>query len=107
MSRIIRICPGVGDSKCDVFLSFVDRDTHPTCTRCRGNVCASDMICDICAVGSATQWEQIVRRELTKIVRSLLALQALFLLRRRLPHARKLLREFRVLGLLLLLLPSP
>ena len=40
-------------------------------------------------------------------VRSLLALQALFLLCRRLPHSRKLLREFRVLGLLLLLLPSP
>ena len=48
----------------------------------------------------------LYRRELTKIVRSLLALQALFLLRRRLPHARKLLREFHVLGLLLLL-PSP
>ena len=37
--------------------------------------------------------------------RSLLALQALFLLRRRLPLALKLLWEFRVLGLLLL--PSP
>ena len=55
----------------------------------------------------ATQWEHLYRRGLTKIVRSLLALQALFLLRRRLPHARKLLREFRVLGLLLLLHPSP
>ena len=46
------------------FLSFVDRDTHPTCTRCRSNVCASDMICTICAVWSATQWEQFVRRVL-------------------------------------------
>ena len=36
MSRIIRICPGVGDRKCGAFLSFVNRDTHPTCTRCRG-----------------------------------------------------------------------
>ena len=42
--------------------------------------------------------------EYLQSVRSLLALQALFLLRRRLPHARKLLREFRFLGLLL---PSP
>ena len=36
----------------------------------------------------------------------LLALQALFLLRLRLPFSRKLLWEFRFLGLLLLLLPS-
>ena len=36
----------------------------------------------------------------------LLALQALFLLRLRLPLSRKLLWEFRFLGLLLLLLPS-
>ena len=60
MSRIIRICPGVGDRKCGAFLSSVDRDTHPTCTRCRGNVCTSDMFCDICAVWSAKQWEQFV-----------------------------------------------
>ena len=55
MSRIIRICPGVGDRKRGAFLSFVDRDTHPTCTRCRGNVYASDMICDFlcCLVGDA------------------------------------------------------
>ena len=43
--------------------------------------------------------------EYLQSVRGLLALQALFLLRRRLPQARKLLREFRFLGLLLL--PSP
>ena len=47
------------------FLSFVDRDTHPTCTRCRGNVCASDRFCDICAFWSATQWELLCRRVLT------------------------------------------
>ena len=39
-------------------------------------------------------------------VRHLLALQALFLLRLRLPFSRKLLWKFRFLGLLLLLLPS-
>ena len=41
-----------------------------------------------------------------QIARRLLALQALFPLRRWLLPARKLLREFRVLGLLLLLLPA-
>ena len=81
-------------------------ETPPTCTRCRGHVCASDMFCDICAFWLATQWEQFVRRVLTKRKKSS-RLQALFLLRRQLPHARKLLREFRFLGLLLLLLPSP
>ena len=40
------------------------------------------------------------------LCRHLLALQALFLLRLRLPLSRKLLWEFRFLGLLLLLLPS-
>ena len=64
MSRIIRICPGVGDRKGGAFLSFVDRDTHPTCTRCRGYFCASGMFCDFCAIGSATQWERFVRRVL-------------------------------------------
>ena len=87
------------------FLSFVDRDTHPTCTRCRGNVCASDRFCDICAlVGDSVG--TICVGEYLQSVRRLLALQALFLLRLRLPLARKLLREFRFLGLLLLL-PSP
>ena len=64
MSRIIRICQGweIGSV---AFLSFVDRDTHPTCTRCRGNVCASDRFCDICAFWSATQWELLCRRVLT------------------------------------------
>ena len=61
------------------------------------------MICDICAVGRRRSGINCIE-EYLQSVRSLLALQALFLLRRRLPHARKLLREFRVLGLLL---PSP
>ena len=106
MSRIIRICPGVGDRKCGVFLSFVDGDTYPTCTRCRGNVCASDMFCDICAIWFGDSVGTICIEEYLQSVRSLLALQALFLLRRQLPLAQKLLREFRFLGLLLLL-PSP
>ena len=51
----------------------------------------------------------LVQGELWKCsfcVGHLLALQALFLLRLRLPFSRKLLWEFRFLGLLLLLLPS-
>ena len=64
MSRIIRICQGweIGSV---AFLSFVDRDTHTTCTRCRGDVCTSDRFCDICAFWSATQWELLCRRVLT------------------------------------------
>ena len=57
--------PG-GGRKCGAFLSFVDRDTHPTCTRCRGNVCASDMICDICAVGRRRSGNNLYRRVLAK-----------------------------------------
>ena len=68
------------------FLSFVDRDTHPTCTRCRGNVCASDRFCDICAFWSAAQWE-LLCEEYLHCVSRLLALQALFLLRRLPPLA--------------------
>ena len=66
MSRIIRICPGVGDRKCGAFLSFVDRDTHPTCTRCRGNVCASDMFCTFVLFGRRLSGNNLYRRVLTK-----------------------------------------
>ena len=94
MSRELRICPGVGDRKYGAFLSRLDRDPHPTCTRCRGKVCTKDLTCDFCAVWSAEQWELFAKKGN--------ALQALFpLLSRPLP-ARKLLREFRALGLLLL-----
>ena len=62
MSRELRICPGVGSRKCGAFLSTLDRDPHPTCTRCRGRVCTKDMTCDICADWSAAQWEQFVKK---------------------------------------------
>ena len=62
MSRVIRICPGVGDRKCGAFLSSIDRDPHPTCTRCRGKICTMDMTCDICADWSVAQWEQFVKK---------------------------------------------
>ena len=68
------------------FLSFVDRDTHPTCTRCRGNVCSSDRFCDICALVGDSVGTFCVE-EYLHCVRRLLALQALFLLHRLLPLA--------------------
>ena len=62
MSRELRICPGVGDRKCGTFLSRLDRDPHPTCTRCRGKVCTKDLTCDFCAVWSAVQWELFAKK---------------------------------------------
>ena len=56
MSKELRICPGVGARKCGAFLARLDRDPHPTCTRCRGRICTRDMTCDFCAVWSAEQW---------------------------------------------------
>ena len=62
MSRELRICPGVGSRKCGAFLSTLDRDPHPTCTRCRGRICTKDMTYDICADWSVAQWEQFVKK---------------------------------------------
>ena len=62
MLRELRICPGVGDRKCGAFLSRLDRDPHPTCTRCRGKVCTKDLTCDFCAVWSAEQWELFAKK---------------------------------------------
>ena len=66
MSRVIRICPGVGDRKCGAFLSSLDRDPHPTCTRCRGKIFTMEMTCDICADWSVAQWEQFVKKHAYK-----------------------------------------
>ena len=62
MSRELRFCPGVGDRKCGAFLSRLDRDPHPTCTRCRGKVCTKDLTCDFCAVWSAEQWDLFAKK---------------------------------------------
>ena len=62
MSKELRICPGVGARKCGAFLARLDRDPHPTCTRCRGKVCTRDMACDFCAVWSAEQWELFAKK---------------------------------------------
>ena len=57
-------------------------------------------------IGQWRSGNSLLRSVLIKIARRLLALQALFHLRRWLLPARKLLREFRALGLLLFLLPA-
>ena len=62
MSKDLRVCPGVGARKCGAFLARLDRDPHPTCTRCRGKVCTRDMTCDFCAVWSAEQWELFAKK---------------------------------------------
>ena len=56
----------MGDRKCGAFLSSVDRDPHPTCTRCRGKVCTMDITCDICVDWSVAQWEQFVKKRAYK-----------------------------------------
>ena len=62
MSRELRLCPGVGGRKCGAFLSSLDRDPHPTCTRCRGKVCTRDLTCDICVEWSSAQWEAFAKK---------------------------------------------
>ena len=78
MSRELRICPGVGARKCGAFLARLDRDPHPTCTRCRGKICTRDMTCDFCAVWSAEQWSFLRKNAPTR--KGNIALQALLLL---------------------------
>ena len=62
MSRELRLCPGVGGRKCGAFLSSLDRDPHPTCTRCRGRICTKDMTCDFCVGWSPLQWEAFAKK---------------------------------------------
>ena len=70
MSRELRLCPGVGGRKCGAFLSSLDRDPHPTCTRCRGKVCTRDLTCDFCARWSSSQWEAFAKRTCAEMKRS-------------------------------------
>ena len=62
MSRELRLCPRVGGRKCGAFLSLLDRDPHPTCTRCRGKVCTKDLTCDFCIGWSSSQWEAFAKK---------------------------------------------
>ena len=66
MSRELRLCPGVGGRKCGAFLSSLDRDPHPTCTRCRGKICTKDLTCDFCAGWSSSQWEAFAKKRTYK-----------------------------------------
>ena len=52
----------MGARKCGAFLARLDRDPHPSCTRCRGKVCTKDMTCDFCAVWSAEQWDLFAKK---------------------------------------------
>ena len=63
MSRELRLCPGVGGRKCGAFLSSLDSDPHPTCSRCRGRICPKYFTCDICKDWSLAQWEAFAKRK--------------------------------------------
>ena len=94
----------MGARKCGAFLARLDRDPHPTCTRCRGRICTKDMTCDFVLFGLLSSGRSLLKRDPTRNVN--IALQALRPLLSRPPPARKLLREFRALGLLPLPLPA-
>ena len=66
MSRELRICPGVRGRKCGAFLSSLDRDSHPTCARCRGKICTRDMTCDFCVGWTPGQWELFTKKRTYK-----------------------------------------
>ena len=61
VKRITHMSRG-GGPKCFAFLSFLDRDPHPTCTRCRVRVCTKDLTCDICKGWSSAQWEAFAKK---------------------------------------------
>ena len=66
MSRELRLSPGVGGRKCGALLSSLDRDPHPTCTRCRGKICTKDLTCDFCVGWSSSQWEALAKKRTYK-----------------------------------------
>ena len=45
---------------------LLDRDPHPTCTRCRGRICTRDMTCDFCVGWSPSQWEAFAKKHAYK-----------------------------------------
>ena len=56
MSLDQRLCSGVKGA----FMLPLFRDLHPTCARCRGRKCTSDVTCDICKDWSVPQLEAFV-----------------------------------------------
>ena len=51
-----------GGRKCGAFLSSLDRDPHPTCTRFRGKICTKDITCDFCVGWCSAQWELFAKK---------------------------------------------
>ena len=62
VKRIKTVSWGGGGRKCGAFLSSLDRDPHPTCTRCRGKICTMDLTCDICVEWSSAHWEAFAKK---------------------------------------------
>ena len=56
----------MGSRKCGAFLSSWGRDSHPTCTRCRGRVCTRVMTYDFCVGWSPSQWEAFAKKRAYK-----------------------------------------
>ena len=99
MSRELRLCREVGGRKCGAFLSSLNRDPHPTCTRCRGKVCTRDLTCDFCVGWSSAQWELFAKKRICKDRKKSLPSGSV-------RPARELLRKFRSLELPPLLFPA-
>ena len=103
MSRELRLCPGVGGRKCGAFLSSLDRDPHPTCTRCRGKICTKDLTCDFCVGWSSSQWEAFAKKRTYKERKRSRPSGSLSPATKTSPRAGGLLRKSCTLRLLLLL----
>ena len=59
-----RFCPGKG-GRCRSFLSPLEDDPHPMCSRCRGKECNEDIVCDACAPlddEARERWHGVLRR---------------------------------------------
>ena len=61
-SRDMRLCPGVSDRKCGVYMPPMQIDPHPTCARCRGRNCTSDSTCSTYEGWSLGQWESFNKK---------------------------------------------
>ena len=61
-SRNMRLCPGVSNRKCGVYMSPVQIDSHPMCARCRGRNCTSDSTCSTCEGWSLGQWKSFNKK---------------------------------------------
>ena len=58
-----RRCPGTNGTKCNKFMSSVDRDSHKLCTSCRGRDCSPNNVCDICVDWDDVKWKFYLSRK--------------------------------------------